>query len=99
MNYSCCLIYYYCGPYARKFLRSETITPRGPEALLSTERIRPALSSQARAPTVCSEECRAAARWSRWKAQERYRTTPAGQEKRNDQSKTPVSPVGKGAQG
>src|SRR6516162_5751576 len=36
----------------------------------------------------CSEECRAAARrWSRRKAQERYRTTPAGQGKRNDQSR------------
>jgi hypothetical protein len=36
----------------------------------------------------CSDECRAAARrWSRWKAQERYRTTPAGQEKRSDQSR------------
>jgi hypothetical protein len=35
----------------------------------------------------CSEECRAAARrWSRWKAQERYRTTPVGREKRSDQS-------------
>jgi hypothetical protein len=35
----------------------------------------------------CSEECRTAARrWSRWKAQERYRATPAGQGKRNQRS-------------
>jgi len=36
----------------------------------------------------CSEECRAAARkWSRWKAQQRYRKTRAGQQKRNGQSR------------
>ena len=35
----------------------------------------------------CSERCREAARkWSRWKAQERYRGTAAGQQKRNGQS-------------
>jgi hypothetical protein len=35
----------------------------------------------------CSERCREAARkWSRWKAQERYRATRAGKEKRNGQS-------------
>jgi len=35
----------------------------------------------------CSAECRKAARkWSRWKAQERYRGTAAGQQKRNGQS-------------
>src|SRR5271155_4696480 len=35
----------------------------------------------------CSEGCREAARkWSRWKAQQRYRETAAGQQKRNDQS-------------
>jgi len=35
----------------------------------------------------CSEGCRKAARkWSRWKAQQRYRETAAGQQKRNDQS-------------
>jgi hypothetical protein len=34
----------------------------------------------------CSEQCRAAARkWSRWKAQQRYRETEAGQEKRHGQ--------------
>jgi len=36
----------------------------------------------------CSEGCREAARkWSRWKAQQRYRTTRVGQEKRNGQSR------------
>jgi hypothetical protein len=36
----------------------------------------------------CSDRCRDAAReWSRWKAQERYRATHAGKEKRNDQSR------------
>ena len=36
----------------------------------------------------CSEGCREAARkWSRWKAQERYRETAAGQQKRNGQSR------------
>jgi hypothetical protein len=36
----------------------------------------------------CSERCREAARkWSRWKAQEKYRQTFAGQQKRNGQSR------------
>jgi len=36
----------------------------------------------------CSEACRKAAReWSRWKAQERYRATTAGKQKRNGQSR------------
>jgi hypothetical protein len=36
----------------------------------------------------CSERCREAARkWSRWKAQGRYRETAAGQQKRNSQSR------------
>jgi hypothetical protein len=36
----------------------------------------------------CSGECREAARrWARWKAQQRYRTTAPGQEKRNGQSR------------
>ena len=36
----------------------------------------------------CSEGCRKAARkWSRWKAQQRYRATAAGQQKRNGQSR------------
>jgi hypothetical protein len=36
----------------------------------------------------CSEGCRGAARkWSRWKAQEKYRATRAGKQKRNGQSR------------
>src|ERR1700738_4697977 len=36
----------------------------------------------------CSEQCREAARkWSRWKAQQRYRATTAGKQKRNGQSR------------
>jgi hypothetical protein len=36
----------------------------------------------------CSERCREAARkWSRWKAQQRYRTAATGQHKRNSQSR------------
>ena len=36
----------------------------------------------------CSEDCRKAARkWSRWKAQQRYRETVAGKAKRNEQSR------------
>ena len=36
----------------------------------------------------CSEDCRKAARrWSRWKAQRKYRTTAAGKAKRNHQSR------------
>jgi len=36
----------------------------------------------------CSEECRRAAReWSRWKAQESYRATAVGKQKRNGQSR------------
>lgn len=36
----------------------------------------------------CSQHCREAARkWSRWKAQQRYRETAAGQQKRNGQSR------------
>lgn len=36
----------------------------------------------------CSQGCREAARkWSRWKAQQRYRATAAGQQKRNGQSR------------
>src|SRR5690242_7395365 len=35
----------------------------------------------------CSPQCREAARaWSRWKAQQRYRETAAGKQKRNHQS-------------
>jgi hypothetical protein len=48
------------------------------------ERFRPQRACQ----RYCSPGCGAAARkWSRWKAQEKYRATRAGQEKRNGQSR------------
>jgi hypothetical protein len=43
---------------------------------------------QRAAQRYCSEECRRAARrWSRWKAQQSYRATAAGKDKRNEQSR------------
>jgi hypothetical protein len=48
------------------------------------QRFHPRLAHQ----RYCSEPCRKAARkWSRWKAQERYRETATGQRKRNGQSR------------
>lgn len=48
------------------------------------QRFRPQWARQ----RYCSEGCREAAReWSRWKAQQRYRETVAGQQKRNGQSR------------
>jgi hypothetical protein len=45
---------------------------------------RPQLARQ----RYCSDECRQAARrWSRWKAQQSYRATAAGKERRNGQSR------------
>lgn len=47
-------------------------------------RFRPQRSGQ----RYCSSECgQAARRWSRWKAQQSYRETAAGKEKRNGQSR------------
>ena len=48
------------------------------------QRFRPPQARQ----RYCSEPCRKAARaWSRWKAQESYRVTAAGKQKRNGQSR------------
>ena len=47
------------------------------------QRFRPRQARQ----RYCSGECRKAARkWARWKAQQRYRETTAGKQKRNGQS-------------
>lgn len=47
-------------------------------------RFRPEQASE----RYCSDECREKAReWSEWKAQQKYRTTPGGQEKRKAQSR------------
>ncbi len=58
--------------------------PRTRECLLKgcEQRFRPRRAGE----RYCSRECREAARqWSRWKAQQRYRATAAGREKRNGQ--------------
>jgi hypothetical protein len=48
------------------------------------QRFHPGQASQ----RYCSEHCREEARkWSQWKAQQRYRETAAGQQKRNGQSR------------
>ena len=48
------------------------------------QRFRPRQAHQ----RYCSAQCRKAARkWVRWKAQQTYRATPAGQQKRNGQSR------------
>jgi hypothetical protein len=48
------------------------------------QRFRPRRACQ----QYCSEDCRKAARkWSRWKAQQKYRTTDGGKQKRNGQSR------------
>ena len=63
--------------------------PRRPRARLCLlkgceERFHPRQAGQ----RYCSVRCREAARkWSRWKAQQRYRETAAGQQKRNGQSR------------
>ena len=59
--------------------------PRTRRCLLKgcERRFRPGQARQ----RYCSSHCREAAReWSRWKAQERYRATAVGREKRNGQS-------------
>jgi hypothetical protein len=50
-------------------------------------RTRPCLLKGCERP-FCSRECReAAGKWRRWKAQQKYRATAAGREKRNGQSR------------
>jgi hypothetical protein len=60
--------------------------PRPRHCLLKgcEQRFRPRQARQ----RYCSENCRKAARkWSRWKAQQRYREKAAGRQKRNGQSR------------
>jgi hypothetical protein len=60
-------------------------TPRARRCLLKgcEQRFHPRQARQ----RYCSEHCREEARkWSRWKAQQRYRETAAGQARRNGQS-------------
>jgi hypothetical protein len=59
--------------------------PRARRCLLKgcEQRFRPRQARQ----RYCSEGCRKEARkWSRWKAQQKYRTTAGGKQKRNGQS-------------
>jgi hypothetical protein len=65
--------------------RQSVRRPRTRQCLLKGcgERFRPQQARQ----RYCSEGCRKAARkWSRWKAQQNYRATVAGQQKRKGQS-------------
>src|SRR6202050_5697321 len=60
--------------------------PRARHCLLKgcEQRFHPRTANQ----RYCSAECRKAARkWSRWKAQHRYRATKSGRAKRTDQSR------------
>ena len=60
--------------------------PRRRQCLLKgcEQRFRPRQARQ----RYCSEDCRKAARkWSRWKAQQKYRTTDGGKQKRNGQGR------------
>ena len=70
---------------AARWRRRAVRRPRARRCLLKgcEQRFHPRQARQ----RYCSEQCREAARkWSRWKAQQRYRETAAGQEKRNAQS-------------
>jgi hypothetical protein len=66
--------------------RTRACRPRSRRCLLKgcEQSFRPGQARQ----RYCSQDCRNAARnWSRWKAQQRYRETAAGQQKRNGQSR------------
>jgi len=67
-------------------LGRQKLSPRRRQCLLKgcEQRFHPRQARQ----RYCSEDCRKAARkWSRWKAQQRYRDTAVGKEKRNGQSR------------
>jgi hypothetical protein len=66
--------------------RQKARQPRSRRCLLKgcEQRFHPRRARQ----RYCSEPCREAARkWSRWKAQQRYRARTAGRQKRNGQSR------------
>jgi hypothetical protein len=74
------------GRRKRQARRRRKPAPRPRRCLLKgcEQRYRPRHVRQ----RYCSEQCRKAARaWSRWKAQDRYRATAVGKEKRNGQSR------------
>src|SRR6185312_15442877 len=67
---------------------AEAFSTAAAHAVLSAEGMRAALSSPAGAPALLQRALPGGARkWSRWKAQQRYRETAAGQQKRNGQSR------------
>lgn len=75
-----------CPPEEREPGRSSSRAPRSRLCLLKgcERRFHPLRAGE----RYCSEECRRAARrWSRWKAQQSYRATAAGKEKRNGQGR------------
>jgi hypothetical protein len=74
-----------CAVESRKHGAAARPRPRMRGCLLKgcEQRFRPRSATQ----RYCSVECcRAARRWSRWKAQQSYRSTAAGKDKRNQQS-------------
>ena len=74
------------GGRRKRLSRRQRGAPRSRRCLLKgcERRFRP---QHVRQP-FCSDPCRRAAReWSRWKAQESYRATTAGKQKRNGQSR------------
>jgi hypothetical protein len=74
------------GGQRKRLARRPRCIPRSRRCLLKgcERRFRPRRARQ----RYCSEQCRKAARaWSRRKAQESYRTTAAGKQKRNGQSR------------
>lgn len=75
-----------CAKQHRAGRKRPTRRPRGRQCLLKGcgRRFRP---RQAR-ERYCSQECRQGARkWSCWKARQSYRSTDAGKQKRNGQSR------------
>ncbi len=74
------------GGRRKRLTRRQRGVPRSRRCLLKgcEQSFRPRRTRQ----RYCSEQCRKAARaWSRWKAQEIYRATRAGKQKRNGQSR------------
>ena len=75
-----------CKNQATGWRKRRACRPRARRCLLKgcEQRFHP----QQRRQRYCSETCREQARkWSRWKAQQRYRETAEGQAKRNGQSR------------
>ncbi len=76
------------SPLRKQAARAEAVRcgPRRRRCLLKgcEQRFAPRQARQ----RYCSEGCREAARkWSRWKAQQRYRETAVGKQKRNGQTR------------